>query len=123
MIRLKYSRHAARAAIFFVALACMPGGTFAQAAQQQTKPKHKPASKAADAPSESDTRDKARAEVIRENNFGVALMNRQQFENALGKFQRACILDAQSETGCLNAGIALLNMQRFGDARRILAKY
>ena len=34
-----------------------------------------------------------RADVIRENNFGVSLMNRQQFEKALGKFQRACILD------------------------------
>src|SRR5260370_10171663 len=37
------------------------------------------------------------AKIKRENNFGVALMNRQQFEAALSKFQRACILDAQSE--------------------------
>ncbi|MGA8223645.1 MAG: FG-GAP-like repeat-containing protein [Candidatus Acidiferrales bacterium] len=49
-------------------------------------------------------------------------MNRQQFEAALGKFQRACILDTQSDIGCLNSGIALLNMQNFEDARRILAK-
>ncbi len=34
----------------------------------------------------------------RENNIGVALMNRQQFEAALGKFQRACILDPQSDS-------------------------
>ena len=34
-----------------------------------------------------------RSEIIRENNYGVALMNRQHFEEALGKFQRACILD------------------------------
>src|SRR5580704_17644812 len=46
------------------------------------------------------------ADVIRENNFGVSLMNRQQFEKALGKFQRACILDPQTDIGCLNSGIA-----------------
>src|SRR5208282_328741 len=46
-----------------------------------------------------------RADVIRENNFGVSLMNRQQFEKALGKFQRACILDPQTDIGCLNSGI------------------
>ncbi|MGC1383589.1 MAG: FG-GAP-like repeat-containing protein [Candidatus Acidiferrales bacterium] len=63
-----------------------------------------------------------RAQIIRENNFGVALMNRQQFEAALGKFQRACILDPNSDVGCLNAGIALLNMQRFDDARQLLDK-
>ena len=63
-----------------------------------------------------------RAEIIRENNFGVALMNRQQFEQALGKFQRACILDPQSDVGCLNTGIAFLNMQRFDEARQILEK-
>src|SRR5271154_4902026 len=63
-----------------------------------------------------------RADVIRENNFGVSLMNRQQFEKALGKFQRACILDPQTDIGCLNAGIAFLNMQRFDEARAILQK-
>ena len=63
-----------------------------------------------------------RADVIRENNFGVSLMNRQQFEKALGKFQRACILDPQTDIGCLNSGIAFLNMQRFDEAREILQK-
>jgi tetratricopeptide (TPR) repeat protein len=63
-----------------------------------------------------------RADVIRENNFGVSLMNRQQFEKALGKFQRACILDPQTDIGCLNSGIAFLNMQRFDEARAILQK-
>jgi Flp pilus assembly protein TadD len=63
-----------------------------------------------------------RADVIRENNFGVSLMNRQQFEKALGKFQRACILDPQSDIGCLNSGIAFLNMQHFDEARVILQK-
>src|SRR5271156_177824 len=106
MIRRKCMRHAARVVLSLVALACMLAGICAQAGQQQTKSKHKPAPKSADAAASQDAaaREKARAEVIRENNFGVALMNRQQFESALGKFQRACILDAQSETGCLNAG-------------------
>jgi tetratricopeptide (TPR) repeat protein len=63
-----------------------------------------------------------RAELIRENNFGVALMNRQQFEKALGKFERACILDPQSNIGCLNMGIALLNMQKLDQAQFILFK-
>jgi tetratricopeptide (TPR) repeat protein len=63
-----------------------------------------------------------RTDVIRENNFGVSLMNRQQFEKALGKFQRACILDPQTDIGCLNSGIAFLNMQRFDEARVILQK-
>jgi len=63
-----------------------------------------------------------RDELTRENNFGVALMNRQNFEAALGKFQRACILDPETDIGCLNMGIALLNMQRFDEARKVLAK-
>ena len=49
-------------------------------------------------------------------------MNRQQFEAALGKFQRACVLDPKSDVPCLNMGIAFVNMQRYDDARRVLAK-
>jgi tetratricopeptide (TPR) repeat protein len=63
-----------------------------------------------------------RSEIIRENNYGVALMNRQHFEEALGKFQRACILDQESDIGCVNVGIAFLNMQRLDDAQQILQK-
>jgi Tfp pilus assembly protein PilF len=84
--------------------------------QQRTHPRPaKPVDTATAAPN-------PRAELVRENNFGVALMNRQNFETALGKFQRACILDPQTDIGCLNMGIALLNMQRFDDARKVLAK-
>ncbi len=61
-------------------------------------------------------------EITRENNFGVALMNRQQFEPALAKFTRACILDPQSDIGCTNMGIALLNMQKFEQAQSLLEK-
>jgi cytochrome c-type biogenesis protein CcmH/NrfG len=98
--------------------------------QQPTHRTHRPAAKpdatAADAEPQLTEEEKyardVQAQIIRENNFGVALMNRQQFESALGKFQRACILDPNSDVGCLNAGIALLNMQRFDDARQLLTK-
>ena len=49
-------------------------------------------------------------------------MNRQHFEEALGKFQRACILDQESDIGCVNVGIAFLNMQRLDEAQQILQK-
>jgi hypothetical protein len=49
-------------------------------------------------------------------------MNRQHFEDALGKFQRACILDQGSDVGCVNVGIAFLNMQRLDEAQQILQK-
>ncbi|MGC2265500.1 MAG: FG-GAP-like repeat-containing protein, partial [Candidatus Acidiferrales bacterium] len=88
---------------------------------QQRTHSHASAAKKAEAASDEE-KGNPRAEIIRENNFGVALMNRQQFEQALGKFQRACILDPQSDVGCLNTGIALLNMQRFDEARQILEK-
>jgi Flp pilus assembly protein TadD len=82
----------------------------------------KPVTKSDDATEEEKHARELQAQIIRENNFGVALMNRQQFEAALGKFQRACILDPNSDVGCLNAGIALLNMQRFDEARQLLEK-
>ncbi|HEX4077235.1 MAG TPA: FG-GAP-like repeat-containing protein [Candidatus Acidoferrales bacterium] len=59
-------------------------------------------------------------EALRANNIGLALMDSRQFDQALGKFQTACILDPQSDVGCLNTGIAFLNMRRYDDARRIL---
>ena len=59
-------------------------------------------------------------EAIRANNVGLVLMDGRQFAQALGKFQTACILDPQSDVGCLNTGIAFLNMGRYDDARRIL---
>ena len=102
------------------------------AAPAATAPVHRrtprPAAKPADPdapPPETEEQKHAReaaAQVVRENNFGVALMNRQQFEQALGKFQRACILDPNSDVGCLNMGIAFLNMQRFDEARQLLEK-
>ena len=49
-------------------------------------------------------------------------MDRRQFAEALGKFQTACIMNPESDTGCLNMGIAFLNMRQFQDAQRVLAK-
>jgi Flp pilus assembly protein TadD len=90
--------------------------------RQEAHPQSRPAQKADAAPPEPEQKADPRAEITRENNFGVALMNRQQFEKALGKFQRACILDPETDLGCVNMGIAFLNMQRFDEARAILEK-
>ncbi len=59
-------------------------------------------------------------EAIRQNNIGIAQMDRRKFADALGNFQRACVLDPQSDTGCLNMGIALLNIPHYDDAARVL---
>jgi tetratricopeptide (TPR) repeat protein len=61
-------------------------------------------------------------EAIRQNNLGMALMDRHKFAEALGKFQTACVMNPESDAGCLNMGIALLNMLRYDDAERVLAK-
>ena len=62
------------------------------------------------------------SEAIRQNSLGLALMDRHQYSEALGKFQTACVMNPESDIGCLNVGIALLNMQHYDDARKILAK-
>src|SRR5271167_1232343 len=116
-----------RATIFLAIALCALVGAGQETQQSQPQPqKHahtKPATpKTDDDSTAQEPPANPRAEVIRENNFGVSLMNRQQFEKALGKFQRACILDPQTDIGCLNTGIAFLNMQRFDEARAILQK-
>lgn len=62
------------------------------------------------------------AGAIRQNNLGIALMERHQFSEALGKFQTACIMNPQSDSGCLNMGIALVHMNQYEDARTVLTK-
>lgn len=62
------------------------------------------------------------AQAIRENNLGLALMDRHDYPGALGRFQTACVMNPESDTGCLNMGIALLSMSRYDDARQVLAK-
>ncbi|MGB9312729.1 MAG: hypothetical protein WCC15_18615, partial [Candidatus Acidiferrales bacterium] len=93
----------ARAALCAGIFACALTGAGRQTQQSPPPQQHAhsraSAAKNADAAGEQEKTD-PRAEIIRENNFGVALMNRQQFEQALGKFQRACILDPQTDIGC-----------------------
>ena len=48
-------------------------------------------------------------------------MEAHQFPQAFAQFQTACIMLPDSDTGCLNSGIALLAMNQYDDARRILA--
>jgi Flp pilus assembly protein TadD len=107
-----------RLAFPVVIVACAVAGATRQQ-QQQPQAHHvaqKPRATAAAPPSSS------HIEAVRENSLGVALMNRQQFEAALGKFQRACVLDPRSDVPCLNMGVAFANMQRYDDAHRVLAK-
>ena len=49
-------------------------------------------------------------------------MDRHQFAEALAKFQAACVMNPESDTGCINMGIALLNMRQLEEAQRVLAK-
>ena len=86
---------------------------------KQRKHPPKPKAPPAAAASQSDPQ----IQAIRANNIGLAMMDRQQFPDALGKFQIACILDSKFHAGCLNMGIAFLQMQRYDDARRVLTKY
>lgn len=99
----------------------------AAAGQQQAH--HAPAKSAAKKPAQTKPATKAPAQqattftdAIRENNVGIALMELHKFSEALSHFQRACVLNPQSDAGCLNMGIALLNMGRYDDAESILEK-
>jgi tetratricopeptide (TPR) repeat protein len=64
----------------------------------------------------------AHLEAVRENNFGVALMNRQQFDDALAKFRAACAQVEKTDVPCVNTGIALFNLQKYDEARKVLAE-
>jgi tetratricopeptide (TPR) repeat protein len=66
--------------------------------------------------------DATMVQAIRENNIGLALMDRRDYPGALGHFQTACVMNPASDTGCLNMGIALLNMRQYEDAQKILFK-
>jgi tetratricopeptide (TPR) repeat protein len=58
-------------------------------------------------------------EGIRANNLGVALMDVHDFAEAAGRFQTACIMTPDSDTGCLNSGIAFLAMKQYEQTRQI----
>ncbi|HWG57705.1 MAG TPA: FG-GAP-like repeat-containing protein [Candidatus Acidoferrales bacterium] len=106
------------AAVAVIALAGLPRAAQQHRRARATTPKKPAAAQSAAATAES----RAQAEIARENNLGVALMNRQQFDAALGHFQRVCVLDLESDAGCLNMGIALLNAQHYDQARNALSK-
>ncbi|HKW89206.1 MAG TPA: FG-GAP-like repeat-containing protein [Candidatus Acidoferrales bacterium] len=61
-----------------------------------------------------------RAEASRENNLGVAYMNRQQQKQALEEFRKAYASNPELYAARLNEAIALLNLQQFPDAQTIL---
>ncbi len=107
-----------------LALACVVGGP--SLGQQKKRPVTRKAAGAAPAKTDAAARPALPAatleQAIRENNLGLALMDRHDFSGALGRFQTACVMNPDSDTGCLNMGIALLNMSRYDDARTVLAK-
>ncbi len=108
-----------------IALALLACGVALAAAAQRgrkTGPRrpaartHKPSAKAPVAQPDLFT------SAIRANNVGLALMDRHDFTQALGRFQTACVMNPASDTGCLNMGIALFYMGRLDDAHTILGK-
>jgi tetratricopeptide (TPR) repeat protein len=108
-----------RAGILVATIACAVAG-----ASRQQSPKPKSTAHRGPAPvvPKAAPEETPHLRAARDNNIGVALMNRQQFEAALGKFQSACIEDPASDTACLNMGIALVNLQHYDDARKVLAR-
>ncbi|MGA8013087.1 MAG: FG-GAP-like repeat-containing protein [Candidatus Acidiferrales bacterium] len=113
--------HCAGLAIPLLMLACGLAG----AGQQRRHPVARKPAKAASpkrAPAQANPPAATLTQAIRENNLGLALMDRRDFSGALGKFQTACVMNPDSDAGCLNMGIALLNMGRYDDAQKVLAK-
>src|SRR5262249_40280899 len=62
----------------------------------------------------------AASEAIRLNNLGVARMNQGRAGEALELFRQAWQRDGSLFAARLNEGIALLNTQRFDEAREVL---
>ena len=96
---------------------------FAKTAQQAHRRTHNPAAKPPAKPAATESNQpQVYTDAIRENNIGIALMERHAFTDALANFQRACVMNPESDIGCLNMGIALLNAKAYDDARKILSK-
>jgi tetratricopeptide (TPR) repeat protein len=112
------TRRASQFAIVTLALLCAFSSLAQQAKRRRAaKPKTAPSHTAA-------TADAAYPYMaaIHQNDLGIELMDRRQYSDAYVKFQSACIMDIESDVGCQNAGIALLYMENYDDARKILAK-
>jgi cytochrome c-type biogenesis protein CcmH/NrfG len=112
---MKVMKRWARIAIPIAVLACGLSGATKQRRRRPAPKAQRPAATAAEQAVPF-------ADAYRENNLGVALMDRHEFSRALGKFQTACVMNPQSDTGCLNMGIALQHMQRYDDAKKVLAE-
>jgi tetratricopeptide (TPR) repeat protein len=104
------TRHYSSAGILVVAL--LAAGTLLAAAL------HSPA------PGASGTQAKQlsarQREAARRNNLGVAYMNREAIQKALGYFRQAYALDPKLSIARLNQAIALLNTQKYAPAQAIL---
>jgi tetratricopeptide (TPR) repeat protein len=108
-------------AIVMLALACaIPSLAQQRKPRRSAKPKSAPATANASAPPAAAPYPYLAA--IHQNDLGIELMDRRQFSDAYVKFQSACIMDIESDIGCQNAGIALLNMEDYDDARKMLVK-
>ena len=104
-----------------LALACaFP--SLAQQTNRRRSPKPKTAPSTTGAAAPAATAPYAYMAAIHQNDLGIDLMDRGQFSDAYAKFQTACIMDIESDIGCQNAGIALLYMENYDDARKMLAK-
>jgi tetratricopeptide (TPR) repeat protein len=110
-------------AVLIAVLACAFPGAAQQSKHRRTR-KHKPAPAigASSASAATAISPYPYMEAVRQNDLGIGLMDRGKFTDAYAKFQTACIMDIESDVGCQNAGIALLSMQNYDDARKMLAK-
>jgi tetratricopeptide (TPR) repeat protein len=63
-----------------------------------------------------------RSEAVRLNNIGVALMNQQEMEKSIAKFDAALSADPALSTAELNKGIAMLNLQKLPEAEVALKR-
>jgi len=115
------TRRARHFAIVMLALACaFPN--LAQQTKRRRSPKPKTAPSTTGAAAPAATAPYPYMAAIHQNDLGIDLMDRGQFSDAYAKFQTACIMDIESDVGCQNAGITLLYMENYDDARKMLAK-
>src|ERR1700691_1986715 len=88
MTRLKSPLPLARTIIALLVITRAPAGVLSGAGRQMKRART-PKSADATPAEQEEARAASHAQIIRENNFGVALMNRQQFEQALGNSDAA----------------------------------
>jgi tetratricopeptide (TPR) repeat protein len=72
------------------------------------------------APQQKTSRPENTSEAARLNNLGCAYMNQQLFEKGLNAFQQASKLDPKLAIAKLNQAVALVNLQRIDEAKKLL---